>query len=202
MSRNLYRYAMLHRAKLYRNRQPAYVQKLFSTRGRPPSRIVKIFIFGVTWLSLGSCLEHFLGQDESECQVWSRSAYRLAVYKEYTDCWRNKGGMSRKTVFEKIAKHKGHVSHYVDIRHLYSRHRHCFICCCVPNFIKIGWFFAGDITISNMASVRHLGFLWRHNIASGITFSQSQQPTLLNFYVDWFCSFRDTCNIIHGILTE
>ena len=33
------------------------------------------------------------------------------------------------------------------------------ICCCVQNFMKIGWFFAryGDITMFKMAAVRHLG---------------------------------------------
>jgi len=30
--------------------------------------------------------------------------------------------MSRKPVFEKIAKHEGRMSHYVDIQHLCSRH--------------------------------------------------------------------------------
>jgi len=87
MSRNLYRYAIvLHRAKLYINRLLAYVQKLFSTWGRSPSRIVKIFIFwsrdcrwvlvyNTSWVNMN--LNAKFGPDRPS---------RLAVYKEYTDC--------------------------------------------------------------------------------------------------------------------
>ena len=58
----------------------------------------------------------------STCCTVSQAALQFVVVRcggvlhlLYIDCWQHKSTMSRKTVFEKIAKPEGHMSHCVDI---------------------------------------------------------------------------------------